>query len=162
VPGLILVPSFPVGLPPIEVDVTRSLTDDLSFEVAEHAVQGADSVADEVLRRARQVSYDVLFSDAPPGLVPAGRGRAEALVARLREVAERKFLIVAVTPDDAVTNLVIRGLRTARDRATGKARPVSLSLQRVRVVSLELFAAVVDSDLSALGALGSIDKGLQP
>jgi hypothetical protein len=162
VPGLILVPTFPFGLLPISVDVTRSLTDDTSLEVAEHPVEGAESVTDEMLTRPRQVSYELTFSDAPPGIIPQGKDRAEKLVQQLRALAERKALITAVTPDEAITRLVITNLKVARDASTGKRRPVSLSLTRVRIVSLELVAAVVDADLAALGQVGSVDQGLQP
>ncbi len=160
--GLTLVPTYPRGLPPLVVDATTGLTDDLALDVAEHPVVGAEAVADEVLLRARQLGYEVVFSDAPPNLTPAGKGRAEALVQRLRELATRKVVMSAVTPDETITRLVISGLRVARDAATGQRRPVSVSLTRVRIVQLELVAAVEDADLAALGALGSVDQGLQP
>lgn len=161
-PGLTLVPTYPIGLLPVLCDVTRSLSDDTSLEVAEHPVEGAESVTDEVLTRPRKLGYEVTFSDAPPGILPAGRGRAEGLVQQLRAIAEKKALITAVTPDEAITRLVITGLKVARDSSTGKRRPVSLSLTRVRIVQLELLAAVVDSDLAALGQLGSVVQGNQP
>ena len=161
-PGLTLVPTYPPGLLPVVADVTRSLSDDTSLEVAEHPVEGAESVTDEVLTRPRKMGYEVTFSDAPPGILPAGPGRAEGLVQQLRAIAERKAILTAVTPDEAVTRLVITGLKVARDAKTGRQRPVSLSLTRVRIVALELIAAVVDADLAALGQLGSVEQGLQP
>lgn len=160
--GLVLVPTFPLGLLPVAADVTRSLTDSIDFELPEHPVEGGEAVSDEVLTRARSVDYEVTFSDAPPGVVPQGRGRAERMTAQLRELAERKAILTAVTPDDAITRLVITRLGVTRDKATGQRRPVSLSLRRVRIVQLELFAALADSDLAALGAIGSVDQGLQP
>ena len=161
-PGLTLVPTYPIGLLPVLCDVTRSLSDDTSLEVAEHPVEGAESVTDEVLTRPRKLGYEVTFSDAPPGILPAGLGRAEGLVQQLRAIAEKKALITAVTPDEAITRLVITDLKVARDSSTGQRRPVSLSLTRVRIVQLELIAAVVDSDLAAMGQLGSVDQGYQP
>lgn len=161
-PGLTLVPTFPLGLLPVVVDVTRSLSDDTSLEVAEHPVEGAESVTDEVLTRPRKLDYEVTFSDAPPGVVPLGLNRSEGLVQQLRAIAEKKALITAVTPDEAITRLVISGLKVARDATTGRRRPVSLSLSRVRIVQLELHAAVVDADLAAMGQLGSVDQGFQP
>lgn len=161
-PGLVLFPTFPFGLLPVLVDVTRGLSDDQAFEVAEHPVQGAETVTDEVLARNRNLSYEITFSDAPPGVVPLGPARAERLLGDLRNFAEKKAIITAVTPDEAVTRLVISGIRVARDATTGRKRPVSLSLTRVRIVQLELIAAVVDADLEAFGGLGSVDQGLQP
>lgn len=161
-PGLTLIPTFPFGLLPVVADVTRGLSDDQAFEVAEHPVQGAETVADEVLARNRNITYEITFSDAPPGVVPQGPNRAERLLGDLRGLAERKAILTAVTPDEAVTRLVISGLRVARDATTGRKRPVSLSLSRVRIVALELIAAIVDADLEAFGGLGSVDQGLQP
>lgn len=162
-PRLAIVPTFPPGLEMIEIDVTRSLTDELSAQIVNEPVEGEGTVTDEVLIDQRMVEIEGVFSNAAPGFAAfSGKARAETMVNKLRATLLAKAISTLVDPDSSVSRLVMNRVRVTRDRTTGAARSFSLGFQRVKVISFELIQAIGDSDLEALGALGSVDLGLPP
>ena len=162
-PRLTIVPTFPPGLETIELDVTRSLNDELSAQVVNEPVEGESTVTDEVLIDPRMIEVEGIFSNAAPGFAAFfGKARAETMVNKLRATLLAKAIVTLVDPDSTVSRLVLYRVRVSRDRTTGAARAFSLSFQRIKEISFELIQAIGDSDLEALGALGSVDLGLPP
>lgn len=159
-----LVPFKPSGLQPLEIDVTVSISDTQSATVARHPVEQGEALTDEVNFDPRSVQIELLFLDLAPQVASvSGRNRADRLLAHLRGFYRAKAVMNFEPPDEPpIRNLVISAIGVTRDRTTGRKRPVSLTLEHMRFRGLDLEDAVLDSDLEALGGLGSIDMGLQP
>lgn len=160
----VITPVAPLGLAPLEVDATVSLSSDESATVATHPVERGLALTDEVNFNPQMLSLDVVFSDAPPGLVGvAGFGRAEQLLAVLRGYYRAKARLLIVVPDEPpYENMVLSAIRKTRDPGTGRARQVSITFSQLRIVELDLVEAVLDADVQALGGLSSVDLGLLP
>ena len=159
-----IVPIAPAGLPTLEVDAVVSLNLEETASVATHPVESALALTDEVNFNPEMLSLDVVFSDLSPVIVGvAGPGRAESLLDTLRAYYRAKARLEIIVPNDApFYNMVLSAIRKTRDAATGRARPVSISLQRLRIAELDIVEAVLDADVQALGGLSSVDLGLLP
>lgn len=159
-----LQPTRPLGLPRLEIDVLISKGETDSAKAAMHPVTGGEALTDEINFDPKTVSLDMIFSDLGPSIVsPGGAWRAQRLLEQLRGYYRAKALITLVLPDEpSLESMVLVGISTQRDRSTGKARPVSVTLQQIRIASLALVDAVSDADVQALGGLSSVDLGLLP
>lgn len=159
-----LVPASPIGLTPLEVDVTVSLSDDESASLASHPVEEGLQLTDEINFSPRVLAVDLVFLDlAPSAAGVSGPGRAERLLAQLRAFYKAKARISLVQPDaPTIDDLVLARIGVRRDKATGRARPVSVMLQQIRIASLDIVEAVLDADVQALGGLNNVDLGLLP
>lgn len=159
-----LVPTLPTGLPPLELDVTVSIVDDESAAIATHPVEEGLALSDEISFSPRALSIECLFLDlAPSSAGVSGPARGERLLAQLRGLYRAKALLSLVQPDaPTLDNLVLRVISVRRDKATGRMRPVSISLQQLRIASLDIVEAVLDADVLALGGLNNVDLGLLP
>lgn len=157
-----IVPTFPLGLEFVEVDVTRSIGDELSAQVVTEPVEGASVVTDEVLIDPRMLEIEAFFTDAAPLFAIPSKERAEAEIEKLRRILLAKAIVTLIEPAKSIANLVLFRVRVQRDRSTGLARSASLSFQQVKIIAFELVQAIGDADVEALGALGSVDLGLPP
>jgi hypothetical protein len=159
-----LVPTSPLGLRPLELDVTISISDEESATIANHPVEEGPVLSDEVSFDPRVLSVELIFLDIAPTIAGvAGPSRGERLLADLRGLYRAKARLTLVVPDaPPIEDLVLRKIGTRRDRATGAMRPVSIDLQRIEVLRADIVEAVLDSDVLALGGLSSVDMGLLP
>lgn len=159
-----LVPTLPVGLPSLELDVTVSVADDEAAAVATHPVEEGLALTDEINFSPRSLSVECLFLDlAPSSAGVSGPARGERLLAQLRGLYRAKARLSLVQPDEpTIESLVLSRIGVRRDKATGRMRPVSITLQQLRIASLDIVEAVLDADVLALGGLNNVDLGLLP
>lgn len=159
-----LVPTLPVGLPSLELDVTVSIVDDEAATVATHSVEEGLALSDEVNFSPRSLSVECLFLDlAPSSAGVSGPARGERLLAQLRGLYRAKALFSLIQPDaPTIEALLLSRISVRRDKTTGRMRPVSITLQQLRIASLDIVEAVLDADVLALGGLNNVDLGLLP
>lgn len=159
-----LVPTSPIGLQPLELDVTVSVTDDETAAVAMHPVEEGLTLGDEINFSPRVVSVECLLLDiAPSSAGVSGPARGERLLAQLRTLYKSKARLSLVQPDSpTIDSLVLSRIGVRRDKSTGRMRPVSITLQQLRIASLDIVEAVLDADVLALGGLNNVDLGLLP
>ena len=159
-----LVSTLPAGLPPLELDVTVSIVDDEAATVATHPVEEGLALSDEINFSPRALSIECLFLDlAPSSAGVSGPARGERLLAQLRGFYRAKALLSLVQPDaPTIESLVLARIGVRRDKATGRMWPVSITLQQLRIASLDIVEAMLDADVLALGGLNNVDLGLLP
>jgi hypothetical protein len=162
--GLSIVPTWPIGLLPVPIDLTREITESYDGSVARQPVQSGTAIDDEVLLMPLRVEVSGLLSDAAPfgGLFVSGPDRAQALLDRVKDLRSKKVIVALVGDDYLATTLALSTIRVVRSKGTGKAREISMIFDELNLISLGLLGAIDDADIEALGALGSIEQGVQP
>lgn len=156
----VLIPQDPLtGLLRVELAIVFDLLQSVDYQyggqVARHPIQsGREGPSDAILDEPEQCSVSACFVDAPTtpsSLVPSRPDRCLAQAQALVDLKARRQLLTAVLPGRILADRAISLLRVTPSPDSASV-DVQITLEHVRVVSLNFLGAVADADSKALGS----------
>jgi hypothetical protein len=116
----------------IDLDVTPVQDHGSQAQATEHPVERGADPADHVHLKARTLKLQVINSNLPEK--HPDHGRAQAIYETLLGLQRTATLITVYTSQGLYRDMVIEGLDSTRNSATGKAVPLSIALKQIRTV----------------------------